>query len=86
MEFIKQKFIEQFNMERVARDLMNMIDEDKLLNYIYEEFGDNFMYGELYDLFKNELSKEDLQCLLEEMGFDFVDLDELDEEEKDKYY
>ena len=35
---------------------------------------------------KDEMSKEDLQCLLEDMGHDFVDLDELDEEEREKYY
>ena len=44
------------------------------------------MYGELFDLFGAYLDKETLQCLLEDMGHDFVDLDELDEEEREKYY
>ena len=55
-------------------------------NYISNEFNDNFSYGELYDLFKDYLDKEKLQILLEYLGHDFVDLDELDEEEKEKYY
>ena len=44
------------------------------------------MYGELYELFKDEVDKEDLKVLLEDMGHDFVYLDELDEEEKEKYF
>lgn len=91
MEFInilKQKFVEEFNPERVIWDLLNLIDEDKLLEYFKEEFGDNFMYGELFELFKNTgmLNEEDLQSLLEYMGFDYVNLDELDEEEREKYF
>ena len=57
-----------------------------LENYMTEEFNDNFTYGELYDLFKNQMNKADLESLLESMGHDFVDLDELSEEEKEKYY
>lgn len=91
MEFIdvlKQKFVEEFNPERVMWDLLNLIDEDKLLEYFKEEFGDNFMYGELFELFKNTgmLNEEDLQTLLEYMGFDYVNIDELDEEEREKYF
>ena len=44
------------------------------------------MYGELFDIFSPYLDKETLQILLEDMGHDFVDLDELDEEEREKYY
>lgn len=35
---------------------------------------------------KNQMNKADLESLLESMGHDFVDLDELSEEEKEKYY
>ena len=88
---LRQKFIENYNMEMVAVELMNLIEEidmtgEVLENFINEKFGEDFMYGEIYDIFKDEMSKEDLQCLLEDMGHDFVDLDELDEEEREKYY
>ena len=92
MSILKRKFIENFNMERIALDLMDLVDEldmtaDNILdNFIYEQFNEEFMYGEIYNIFKDEMSKEDLQCLLEDMGHDFVDLDELDEEEREKYY
>lgn len=91
MSVLKRKFLEHFNMELVALDLMNLIEEidmtgEVLENFINEKFGEDFMYWEIYDIFKDEMSKEDLQCLLEDMGHDFVDLDELDEEEREKYY
>ena len=88
---LRQKFIENYNMEMVAVELMNLIEEidmtgEVLENFINEKFGEDFMYGELYELFKNEVDKEDLKVLLEDMGHDFVDLDELDEEEKERYF
>lgn len=88
---LRQKFIENYNMEMVAVELINLIEEidmtgEVLENFINEKFGEDFMYGELYELFKDEVDKEDLKVLLEDMGHDFVDLDELDEEEKERYF
>ena len=88
---LKSSFMQNFYMERVATDLMDLVEEidmtgEVLENYMTEEFNDNFTYGELYDLFKNQMNKADLESLLESMGHDFVDLDELSEEEKEKYY
>lgn len=78
MDFWKQKFIENFNLEMTAPDIMDLVDEEKLHDYIIEEFSNNFTYAELYDLFKDEMSKEELKDVLEEMGHDFVDLDNED--------
>ena len=88
---LRQKFIENYNMEMVAVELMDLIEEidmtgEVLENFINEKFGEDFMYGELYELFKDEVDKEDLKVLLEDMGHDFVDLDELNEEEREKYF
>ena len=88
---LRQKFIENYNMEMVAVELMNLIEEidmtgKALEDFINEKFGEDFMYGELYELFKDEVDKKDLKVLLENMGHNFVDLDELSEEEKEKYY
>ena len=90
-ELLRRKFNEEFNVNNICLDLMGLIDEidmtyEVLDDYIASEFNDNFTYGELYDLFKDYLNKEKLQILLEYLGHDFVDLDELDEEEKEKYY
>ena len=83
---LKNLFVENYNMEMVAMDLMDLIDDEKLEEFMLEKFAEDFMYGELFDIFSPYLDKETLQCLLEDMGFDFVDLDELDEEEREKYY
>ena len=90
-ELLRRKFNEEFNVNNICLDLMGLIDEidmtyEVLDNYIANEFNDNFTYGELYDLFKDYLSKDRLKILLEYLGHDFVDLDELNEEEKEKYY
>lgn len=83
---LKQAFIENFNVNKVVTDLMDLIEEDKLMNYIIDQFNDNFSYGELYDLFKDKFSKKGLQKLLEDMTHEFVDLDKLSEKEKEEYY
>ena len=76
MEYWKRVFIQNFNMERVASELLNMIQEDKLYKFIIRQFNENFTYEELYNLFKNDMNDEDLQCLLEEMGHDFKVVEE----------
>ena len=90
-ELLRRKFNEEFNVNHICLDLMGLIDEidmtyEVLDNYIVNEFNNNFMYGELYDLFKDYLSKDKLKILLEYLGHDFVDLDELNEEEREKYF
>ena len=88
---LRDKFYENFKVNHLTLELMNLIEEidvsgEVLENFINEKFGEDFMYGEIYDIFKDEMSKEDLKSLLKNMGHDFVDLDELDEEEREKYY
>lgn len=88
---LRDKFCENFKVNHLTLELMNLIEEidvsgEVLENFINEKFREDFMYGEIYDIFKDEVSKEDLKSLLKNMGHDFVDLDELDEEERDNYY
>lgn len=90
-EILRENFIRNFNMELLASDLMDLIeDTDKtgtvLTNFIKQEFNESFTYGELYDLFNEQLCKADLEDLLDQMGYTFIDLDELSSEEKEKYY
>ena len=90
-ELLRRKFNEEFNVNNICLDLMGLIDEidmtyEVLNNYIANVFNNSFMYGELYDLFKDYLSKDKLKILLEYLGHDFVDLDELEKKEKNKYY
>lgn len=85
-EQIKERFIENYNTNHLTIDLMGLVDEDKLINYMIQEFNNDFMYGELFDIFNDYLNKETLKMLLEYMHHDFVDLDELEDEERDNYY
>lgn len=90
-ELLRRKFNEEFNVNNICLDLMGLIDEidmtyEVLNNYIANVFNNSFMYGELYDLFKDYLSKDKLKILLEYLGHDFVDLDELEKKERNKYY
>lgn len=86
LSWLRQKFYQEFNLEMCASDIMDLVDEQDLQNYIFEQFKNSFMYGELFELFKNELNEEELESLLEDIGFDYVNLDELTEEEKEKYF
>lgn len=81
---LRDKFYENFKVNELTLETMelgNVLDD-----FICGQFKENCTYGEIYDIFNNEMSKEDLKSLLENMGHDFVDLDELDEEEREKYY
>lgn len=83
---LRNLFVQNYNMEMVAYDLMDLIDDEVLERFMLDKFGEDFMYGELFDIFSPYLDKETLQILLEDMGHNFVDLDELDEEERSNYY
>lgn len=76
MDYWKRVFIQNFNMERVASELLDMIQEDELYEFIIRQFNENFTYEELYNLFKNDMNDEDLQYLLEEMGHNFKVVEE----------
>lgn len=80
MDLLRRKFIENYNMEMVSTDLMYLIDEidttgSVLDDFINEKFSEDFTYEELYNLFKDEVSEEDLKDMLESMGFEYIKLD-----------
>ena len=71
-KLLRENFIRNFNMEREASDLMDLIEDTDttgtmLTNFIKQEFQENFTYGELYDLFNEQLCKADLEDLLNQM-------------------
>lgn len=80
MDLLRRKFIENYNMEMVSTDLIYLIDEidttgSVLDDFINEKFSEDFTYEELYNLFKDEVSEEDLKDMLESMGFEYIKLD-----------
>lgn len=86
-DFLKQVFIKEFNMEMVAEDLLDMMKSKQLEQYIIDKFNENFMYGELYDLFMRETkNKDQTKLLLTKMGHNFVDLDTICAKKREFYY
>ena len=74
---LKDLFIQNYNMQMVATDLMDLIDEETLTNYMLDCFKKDFTYKELFELFSPYITdKEELKDFFEDIGFDFIDLDE----------
>ena len=74
---LMETFIENSNLKNISSE-----------KYIIDFFNDNFMYGELYDIFSKKVkSKIQLKYILNTvLGHDFIDLDMLTETERDYYY
>jgi len=70
MQWWTQKFIEHFEVNHIGIDLLNMLEKEDgegLFLYIHDKFADNFTREEIIEKFKNELSEEDLEAVLNEL-------------------
>lgn len=88
MQFLKTMFIQEFNVNNITIDLLDMIEENKLKAYIYRQFKENIMYGEIFRIFKDSglINDNMLKFILEDMGFDFINIDEIPKEEAENYF
>ena len=68
LEKLKELFIQNFNMEMVARDLIDMVAPKKLEKYIYEKFKKEFNVEELEELFGNFMDKKEIEETFKKMG------------------
>lgn len=68
LENLKELFIQNFNMEMVARDLIDMVAPKKLEKYIYEKFKKEFNVEELEELFGNFMDKKEIEETFKKMG------------------
>ena len=68
LEKLKELFIQNFNMEMVARDLIDMVAPKKLEKYIYEKFKKEFNVEELEELFGNFMDKKEIEETFKTMG------------------
>ena len=68
LENLKELFIQNFNMEMVARDLIDMVAPKKLEKYIYEKFKKEFNVEELEELFRNFMDKKEIEETFKKMG------------------
>ena len=68
LEILKMLFIQNFNMEMVESDLIDMVAPKKLEKYIYQKFKDEFDIEELEELFENFMNEEDIEETFKNMG------------------
>ena len=68
LENLKELFIQNFNMEMVASDLIDMVAPKKLEKYIYEKFKKEFNVEELEELFRNFMDKKEIEETFKKMG------------------
>ncbi len=68
LENLKELFMQNFNMEMVARDLIDMVAPKKLEKYLYEKFKKEFNVEELEELFGNFMDKKEIEETFKKMG------------------
>lgn len=68
LENLKELFIQNFNMEMVASDLIDMVAPKKLEKYIYEKFKKEFNVEELEELFRSFMDKKEIEETFKKMG------------------
>lgn len=68
LEKLKELFIQNFNMEMVASDLIDMVAPKKLEKYLYEKFKKEFNVKELEELFGNFMDKKEIEETFKKMG------------------
>lgn len=71
MEFWENIFIQEFNVNHLTLEILDLIDDDKLINFIQEKFVEEFSKDELINIFTNEVGKnQELIDILEELGIE----------------
>lgn len=68
LEILKMLFIQNFNMEMVASDLIDMVAPKKIEKYICQKFIEEFDIEELESLFENLMNKEEIEETFKKMG------------------
>lgn len=74
-EYLKDKFIKSFILDIVIKDIMNLVDEDKLMEYIKKEFKDIDL-DELRDDIFGDLDDEQFIVYMNEIGFKIKDMND----------
>ena len=68
LEKLKELFIQNFNMEMVARDLIDMVAPKKLEKYLYEKFKKEFNVEELEEIFGKFMDTKEIEETFKKMG------------------
>lgn len=68
LEVLKMLFMQEFDMEMVAEDLINMVAPKKLEKYIFQKFNEEFEVEELENLFETVMNREEIEEIFKKMG------------------
>ncbi len=69
--YLKRKFVDEFNLDYLIFDIMKMCDQKKLKEYIIKTFKENVDFEEYRSIFK-ELTEEQFENTMKELGFDYI--------------
>ena len=69
--YLKRKFVDEFNLDYLIFDVMKMCDQKKLKEYIIKTFKENVDFEEYRSIFK-ELTEEQFENPMKELGFDYT--------------
>ena len=69
--YLKRKFVDEFNLDYLIFDIMKMCDQKKLKEYIIKTFKENIDFEEYRSIFK-ELTEEQFENTMKELGFDYT--------------
>lgn len=69
--YLKKKFVDEFNLDYLIFDIMKMCDQKKLKEYIIKTFKENVDFEEYRSIFK-ELTEEQFENTMKELGFDYT--------------
>ena len=83
--YLKRKFVDEFNLDYLIFDIMKMCDQKKLKEYIIKTFKENVDFEEYRSIFK-ELTEEQFENTMKELGFDYTYNRKCKSEELDKLW
>lgn len=69
--YLKRKFVDEFDMDYLVFDIMRLCDQDKLKKYIVKTFRENIDLEEYRDIFK-DLTDKRFEKIMKELDFDYT--------------
>lgn len=66
--YLRNKFIQEFNVERLIDDIMDLCNQEELNKFIVKTFRENIDFEEYRQIF-NDLSDDEFISCMEDLGF-----------------
>ena len=66
--YLRNKFIQEFNVERAINNIMDLCNQEELNKFMIKEFRENIDFKEFREIF-NDLSDDEFISCMEDLGF-----------------